>query len=165
MFLDMVDLPFHIAGVGQFDQAGESAARFAGQLPGLLRRIAYLEQVIACIPTPRLCRGQLLLADELGRSYSAFGDTGSARAHFEQCLRIVEGLAKGDSGNAQLQRDLSVSHNRLGDLELRAGDTGSARAHYEESLRIGEGLAKADPGNAQLRQEAAQLRHKLEGLS
>ncbi|MDR2565708.1 MAG: CHAT domain-containing protein [Bifidobacteriaceae bacterium] len=163
-FLDMVDLPFHIAGGGQFDQAGALAANFAIQLPGVLHRIAYLEQVIGCIPTASFCLGRQVLADELGRYYSTFGDTGSARAHFEESLRIAEGLAKADPGNAGLQRGLSVSHNRLGDLELRAGDTGSARAHFEESLRIREGLAKADPGNAELQRDLSISHNRLGDL-
>ena len=46
------------------------------------------------------------------------------------------GCAAADPGNAEYQRDLSVSHDRLGDLAVAAGDTTTADQHY-----------RADPGH------------------
>jgi TIR domain len=45
------------------------------------------------------------------------------------------------------QRDLSVSHNRLGDLATAAGDLTAARTAYQAALDIAERLAAADPTN------------------
>ena len=47
----------------------------------------------------------------------------------------------------QRQRDLSVSHNKLGDVARAAGDLAAARAAYQASLDIAVRLAAADPAN------------------
>jgi tetratricopeptide (TPR) repeat protein len=57
-------------------------------------------------------------------------------------------LAAADPGNAQWQRDVSVSLNRVGHVQLAADDRAAAMAAYEESLAIMRKLAAADPGNA-----------------
>jgi tetratricopeptide (TPR) repeat protein len=45
-------------------------------------------------------------------------------------------------------RDLSVSFNRLGDVQQAQGDLAAALKSYQAGLAIAERLAKADPGNA-----------------
>ena len=42
--------------------------------------------------------------------------------HYRAALAIAERLAAADPGNAEYQRDLSISHNRLGELAVAAGD-------------------------------------------
>ena len=46
------------------------------------------------------------------------------------------------------ERDLSVSHNKIGDVQQAQGDLAAALTSYQASLAIREHLAKADPGNA-----------------
>jgi tetratricopeptide (TPR) repeat protein len=46
------------------------------------------------------------------------------------------------------ERDLSVSFNRLGDVQVAQGDLAGALKSYRDSLAIAERLAKSDPGNA-----------------
>ena len=46
------------------------------------------------------------------------------------------------------QRDLSVSYDNLGDVEVAAGKLDAAREAYERSLAIAERLAEADPSNS-----------------
>lgn len=57
-------------------------------------------------------------------------------------------LAKSDPGNAGWQRDLSVSHNRIGDVLVAQGNLPAALDSYKAALAIADRLAKADPGNA-----------------
>jgi hypothetical protein len=57
-------------------------------------------------------------------------------------------LAASDPGNAGWQRDLSVSHNKLGDVQSAQGDLTAALASYRASLDIRARLAASDPGNA-----------------
>lgn len=45
-------------------------------------------------------------------------------------------------------RDLSVSHNKIGDVLVAQGDLAAALASYRAPLGIRERLAAADPGNA-----------------
>ncbi len=54
-----------------------------------------------------------------------------------------------DPGSGLVQRDLSVSLEKLGDVKSRSGDRGGALAAFEESLAIFRKLMKADPGNSQ----------------
>ena len=49
------------------------------------------------------------------------------------------------SGN---DRDLSVTYNRLGDVQVAQGDLAGALKSYRDSLAIRDRLAKSDPGNA-----------------
>ena len=63
-------------------------------------------------------------------------------------LAISERLAKADPGNAGWQRDLSVTHNKIGNVQVAQGDLPAALTSYQASLAIRDRLAKADPGNA-----------------
>ena len=54
----------------------------------------------------------------LGDLAVAAGDTPTADQHYRAALPISERLATADPGHAEYQRDLSVSHNKLGDLAV-----------------------------------------------
>lgn len=60
---------------------------------------------------------------------------------------ISERLAARDPANTQWQRDLSVSHNNIGDVLTAQGDLPAALAAYRKELEITERLAARDPGN------------------
>ncbi|MFM7403554.1 MAG: hypothetical protein ACKO1N_05535, partial [Erythrobacter sp.] len=72
----------------------------------------------------------------------------AARSAYEAGLAIAERLAASDPGNAGWQRDLSISHNKIGDVARAAGDLAAARSAYEAGLAIRQRLAVSDPGNA-----------------
>src|SRR5664280_468377 len=76
------------------------------------------------------------------------GNTAGAGEHYRADLAIAERLAAADPTNAGWQRDLSVSHERLGDLAVAAGDSAGAGEHHRAALAIRERLAGADPTNA-----------------
>jgi hypothetical protein len=63
-------------------------------------------------------------------------------------MRIAERLMQADPGNADWQRDVSVSHNKIGNVQVAQGDLPGALQSYRASMRIAERLAQADPGNA-----------------
>jgi tetratricopeptide (TPR) repeat protein len=79
---------------------------------------------------------------------SAQGDLTAALAAYRASLEIRARLAAADPGNALWQRDLSVSHDRIGDVLSAQGDLTAALAAYRASLEIRARLAAADPGNA-----------------
>ena len=56
--------------------------------------------------------------------------------------------AAADPSNAGWQRDLSVSHNKVGDVLRAQGDLAGALQAYRESLAVRARLAAADPSNA-----------------
>ena len=53
-----------------------------------------------------------------------------------------------DPDNADWQRDLSVSYNKVGDVLVEQGNLTEALKSHRDSLTIAERLAKADPNNA-----------------
>jgi hypothetical protein len=68
---------------------------------------------------------------------------------------VIAGLARQaydtpvrtNPGNVDWQRDLSVSLNKVGDLQVAQGDLASALLSFRESLAIFDRLARSDPGN------------------
>jgi hypothetical protein len=64
-------------------------------------------------------------------------------------LAIAEALAGRDAANTQWERDLSVSHNKIGDVRVAQGDLGAALTAFRKSLAIAEVLAARDRVNAQ----------------
>jgi tetratricopeptide (TPR) repeat protein len=76
------------------------------------------------------------------------GDRSGALVAYRRVLAIRETLAAKDPGNTGWQRDLSVSHTKIGDVLLAEGDRSGALAAYRKDLAIAEALAAKDPGNA-----------------
>ena len=76
------------------------------------------------------------------------GNLPAALTSYQASLAIAERLAKSDPGNAGWQRDLSVSYNKVGNVEVAQGNLTEALASYQASLAIRERLGKSDPGNA-----------------
>ena len=66
-----------------------------------------------------------------------------------------ERLVKQEPGRADYLRDLSVSYNRMGDLESARGEGERARQFYEKSLEMRERLVKQEPGRADYRVDLA----------
>jgi tetratricopeptide (TPR) repeat protein len=84
----------------------------------------------------------------LGEIWQKRSDLAAALQSYSDSLAIAERLAKADPGNAGWQRDLSVSYNKVGGVQVAQGDLKAALKSYSDSLAIRERLAKADPGNA-----------------
>ena len=74
---------------------------------------------------------------------------------YQQSLEIRKRLAAADPANTQAQRDLSVSYNKLGDVQVQLGDTQAALKAYQQSLEIRQRLAAADPANTQAQRDLA----------
>jgi hypothetical protein len=72
--------------------------------------------------------------------------------------------ASADPTTTAWQRDLSVSHNLLGDVARAAGDLTSAQRHYEIGLRIAEQLAQLDPSNAGWKRDVEISRQRITDL-
>ena len=77
----------------------------------------------------------------------AQGDLPAALTSYQASLAIWERLAKSDPANAGWQRDLSVSYEKVGNVQVAQG-LPEALTSYQASLAIADRLAKSDPGNA-----------------
>ena len=80
---------------------------------------------------------------------AAQGEGAAALAAYRASLTIRERLAQHDPENAEGQRDLSISHNKIGDMLRAQGEGAAALAAYQASLAIRERLAQHDPENAE----------------
>ena len=75
----------------------------------------------------------------------AQGDLPAALTSYQASLAIRDRLAQADPGNAGWQRDLSVSHNKIGDVQRAQGDLPAALTSYQASLAIETGWPKRTP--------------------
>jgi tetratricopeptide (TPR) repeat protein len=84
-----------------------------------------------------------------GQAYADLGDLAQALTDLRQTIEIGERLAQQDPNNAEWQRDLSISQNKIGDILAAQGEGAAALTAYRASLAIAERLAQQDPNNAE----------------
>jgi tetratricopeptide (TPR) repeat protein len=83
----------------------------------------------------------------LGDVAVAQGDLARARQLYEMAVAIAEPIAWFNPSNADWQRDLSVSHNRIASVLQAQGNLPAALDSYRAGLAIIERLVKSDPAN------------------
>ena len=88
-----------------------------------------------------------LMLDTSGRILNFLGKMNEARDAFQHLLNICEERVNAFPLNVDSQRNLSVSYERLGDLEQAAGNAAAARERYEKSMGIHKRLADQMPDN------------------
>ena len=81
--------------------------------------------------------------------FAAQGNLTEALKSYRASSAIRDRLAAADPRNALWQRDLSVSHEHVGDVLADQGDLPHALSSYRMSLAIRERLATADEHNAE----------------
>ena len=77
----------------------------------------------------------------------ALGDNRKAFEKYRQGQSLLEQLVKAEPDNLNLQRDLSVSYERVGDMHLKSGDNAAALKAYQDGLAIAKRLAELDPNH------------------
>ena len=63
----------------------------------------------------------------------AQGDLAGALKSYRGGLAVIDRLAKSDPGNAGWQRELTVSYNRIGDVQMAQNDLAGALKSYREA--------------------------------
>ena len=81
------------------------------------------------------------------------GTVADRKPKLQEAVTIAEQRSLDAPHNAQAQRNLSISYNKLGDLLRQEGKGAEARKAYEEDLRISQKLAQEDPHNAQAQRD------------
>jgi len=104
----------------------------------------------------RLSFSQIGLGDVL----KAQGDGPGAVAAYRDSLALREALAAGSPTDAELQRNLSICHERIGDILLPT-DRQEALAAYRRSLGIRQALAGRDPENFRWQQMLAIIHERI----
>ena len=72
-------------------------------------------------------------------------------------MAIAQKLAASDPSNSQWQRDLSISHERIGDTQRAQGDLAGALKSYQAGMAIRQRLAASDPSNSEWQTDVAVL--------
>jgi eukaryotic-like serine/threonine-protein kinase len=126
-----------------------------------LDAIAIAEGLAADDPNNGLLRRELtVLQNRLGDVHYEQGQLAAALALYQEARDARRTLAA-DLTNAQAQRDLSLSHEKIADVLRRQGRWQEAGTEYEEALSIAQRLADKEPTNRQWHRELAIAHHNL----
>ena len=91
----------------------------------------------------------------------ARGNLEAALKAYQDSLAIREKLAAQDPSNTEWQRDLSVSFNKIGDVQRARGNLDAALKAYQDSLAIAEKLAAQDPSNTEWQRDLSVSFNKI----
>lgn len=92
------------------------------------------------------------------------GNTESARLHYSSMVEIATQALKSSLGDTHQQRDLSVSYDKIGEVQAAQGDSAAALKSYQAVLAIRERLATSDPCNTQWQRDLSVSYLKVGGL-
>ena len=137
-----------------------------GDLDGALRsyrdflqiaqRLAQADQSSA-LTSAQVQRDLSVSFDKVGDILKEQGDLDGALHSYRDSLQIRQRLAQADpssaEASAQVQRDLSISFNKVGDILKEQGDLDGALRSYRDDLQIAQRLAQADPSSAQAQRD------------
>ena len=85
---------------------------------------------------------------EAGDTWLTLGDSANARRAIVRARDAALAQVNRD-GHSEWQRDLSVSHNKIGDIEQAQGNLAAALTSFKAGMLIAQKLAAADPGNSE----------------
>jgi len=159
---DLIDIPRHLAALGRFDEIGGIASQAVRILPGTLATGAYLAEIHPLLPPME--HAWTVVAELRAEAFLQAGDLPSATRQFQAMYEQDQARAAADPANTQWQRDLSISHDKLGDVAASAVDLAAARASYLAALDIRERLAAMDPVNAQWQRDLEYVRQRIKDL-
>jgi tetratricopeptide (TPR) repeat protein len=160
---DLLDLPHHLAALGDYGGVLAIARRAVEILPGTLSAAAYLAEIQDLVPDRE--DAWIPISDLRLQQILASGDLRSATRLMQRIHDRIATRATGDPTNTDWQRDLSVSHSKLGDLARATGDGATAAADYEAGLAIAERLASTDPTNTDLQRDLSVSHERLGDLA
>jgi tetratricopeptide (TPR) repeat protein len=124
-----------------------------------LRRLSFAAQVLTALPPQH--HDYHLFVDHEAASLVALGFTDEAVQRYRRLVDTFTRLARAEPGRADYQRDLSVSYNKLADLNAALGQGEQALTLYQQSLDIAERLARAEPGRADYQRDLSVSYNKL----
>ncbi|MCA8960175.1 MAG: serine/threonine protein kinase [Planctomycetes bacterium] len=118
-----------------------------------------------------------LLHDKIGEVLAHVGETEAARAHHVRAYELRRARLERDGPSEALDRDLSRSHHRLGNVRLLSGDARGARDEFDRALALLEpirsesdeavrrAVAVAHLSRGDARAELGDTEHALEDYS
>jgi tetratricopeptide (TPR) repeat protein len=98
--------------------------------------------------SPDLLRSQAEALIATTDTLLSLGETQSALAAAKQAQDIFQALLKQRPDSTDIQRELSLSYDNIGSVQVDQGNLPAALTSYQASLTIADRLAQSDPGNA-----------------
>ncbi len=89
----------------------------------------------------------------------------TARARYSEALAVAVEAITDEPANAILERDVSLSHERLGDEARAVGDIASATDHDQASFDFDERLARTDPTNTEWQRDLSVSPSRVAGAA
>ncbi len=160
---DLLDTSRHLSALHRYDDIAYLAEHATRILPGTLAAVAYFGEIRPLIPPGG--QAWILVADLEVQALVRAGDLRAATRQLQAIHQYAQNRVAADPANAEWQRDLSVSHNRLGDVAVALGDLAGARGHFEASLDIRVRLAEADPANTEWQRDLLASHERLGGVA
>ncbi|WP_339612967.1 tetratricopeptide repeat protein [uncultured Rubinisphaera sp.] len=108
--------------------------------------------------------GWLALTDEADRLFEKHG-LGAALPLIKQGYQLALHYVIKYPTSSQARRNLSVSHDRLGDMSVKSGNLMDSRRNYEQGLEIARQLTEADPSSKVARNDLSVFYEKLGDVS
>ena len=99
--------------------------------------------------------------NDIGRTYLLAGNvegtdsTAEALRHYQKANEISAKLAAANPDDAELQRDLSVSYEYIGDVQQQLGELAKAEGAYLKGLLISEKQISLNPKDPDLKRDVA----------
>jgi tetratricopeptide (TPR) repeat protein len=93
----------------------------------------------------------------------AWFEAGDIHVHRGRLAKALDAYREGSRAASLYgdQRDLSVSHDRIGNVELRLGNVDAALAAYRKSLAIAEALGLHDPANTEWQRDLSVSHNRI----
>jgi tetratricopeptide (TPR) repeat protein len=179
---DKADQPDATASRARPDEAKSGELRFsAGDRAAVLQShgdsLAIINALLAAGPGDGGRRRDLSVAHEkLGQAQRAQADSAAELQSFRDGIaaskalsdanpgdsfEIFKALSAADPGDAGRRRDLSVIHEKLGEVQLAGGDHPAALQSFRDGVAFSKALSDADPGDAGRRRDLAVAQQKL----
>ena len=92
---------------------------------------------------------------QAGDAWATAGNSTQAMQVLTRAREVANRQVASDPSNSQWQRDLSVSHNKIGDMQSAQGDLAAALKSYQAGTAIRQKLAASDPSNSQWQADLA----------
>ena len=106
-------------------------------------------------------RNLMIAHNDIGQTYLLAGNvegtdaTAEALKHYMRANAISQELAVANPDDSELQRDLSVSYENIGEVQQQLGDLKLAEAAYLKSLLISERQVSLSPNDHELKRDVA----------
>ncbi len=90
--------------------------------------------------------------------------TAAALEVYTRAFGMFEALVRATPDDAALQRDFSVAHYNLGDMELDRGNAAAALPHHRAALAVSQKLVALDPTNTVWQADVVDSHGKVGGI-